>query len=132
LGRIASNLGLAGGTQIQYVDPTAFKIPQNVSTVPLTYQFLIGNSPRTRAFNLQAPGSQTLNAALHRSFPIREGIAFVFEADCLNVWNKVQIGSPVVGSSYNAATDVATGNFGTVSGISNSPRDWQFAGHINF
>jgi hypothetical protein len=132
LGRIASNLGLAGGTPIKYIDYNAFKIPTDVSTVTgqTTHQYLLGNAPRTRVYNMQNPGSQTLNAALHRSFPIHEGIAFVFEADCLNVWNKVQISGP--GGGWSATASSTTSTFGEVTGISNSPRDWQFAGHINF
>ena len=131
-GRIASNLGLAGGTQIKYLDPTVFKIPTDVSAVPgqTTHQYLIGNAPRTRAFNLQAPGSQSLNAALHRSFALREGMSVVFEADCLNVWNKVQFSAPGAGWSATAAQTSST--YGEISGIANSPRDWQFAGHFNF
>jgi len=142
LGRIASNLGLAGGTPIKYIDYTAFKTPTDVSTVSgqTTHQYLIGNAPRTRVYNLQNPGSQNLNASLHRSFPIREGISFVFEADCINVWNKVQISGP--GGGWSAATNTnsppttgagaTSSTYGEVTGISNSPRDWQFAGHLNF
>jgi len=131
LGRIASNLGLAGGTPIKYVDPNIFKTPTDVSAVPgSTHQYLIGNAPRTRVYNLQNPGSQNLNAALHRSFPIREGISFLFEADCFNVWNKVQIGGP--GGGWSATASSTTSTFGEVTTISNSPRDWMFAGHVNF
>jgi hypothetical protein len=132
LGRIASNLGLTGGTPIKYIDSTAFKTPTDVSTVTgqTTHQYLIGNAPRTRVYNLQNPGSQSLNAALHRSFPIHEGIAFVFEADCFNVWNKVQMSGP--GGGWSATAGSTTSTFGEVTGIANAARDWQFAGHINF
>ena len=135
-GTVAGNLGLAGGSVRQYLDPTKFKPAANISPIQPTPTsagvpiYLLGNAPRTRAFDLVGPGSQTLNAAVHRSFPIREGFTFVFEADCLNVWNKVQISGPGGGWSATAASTSST--FGEVTGISNSPRDWQFAGHINF
>jgi Carboxypeptidase regulatory-like domain/TonB dependent receptor len=131
-GRIASNLGLAGGTPVKYIDYNAFKIPTDISTVPgqTTHQYLIGNAPRTRAFNLLQPGSQNLNMALHRSFAIREGMAITFEADCINVWNKVQMGGP--GGGWSATASATSSTYGEVTGISNSPRDWQFAGHFSF
>jgi hypothetical protein len=45
-------------------------------------------------------------------------------ADCLNTWNKVQFSGP--------AANFGASNFGQISGIANTPRDFQFAGHINF
>jgi hypothetical protein len=57
-------------------------------------------------------------------------MSFTFEADCLNVWNKVQISGP--GGGWSATASSTTSTFGEVTGISNSPRDWQFAGHFNF
>jgi len=132
LGRIASNLGIAGGTPIKYVDPTVFKTPTDVSAVAgqTTHQYLIGNAPRVRAFNVQNPGNQQFNAAVHRSFPIREGMAFVFEADCINVWNKVQMAGPGAGWSVTAAQTSST--YGEVTTVSSTARDWQLAAHINF
>jgi hypothetical protein len=48
----------------------------------------------------------------------------VFEVDCLNTWNKVLMGSP--NATFGSSA------FGTIAGIANTPRDWQFAGHLNF
>jgi hypothetical protein len=117
-GTIFANLGSSG---YPYIDAGAFSAPAKTSTG----LFLLGNAPRTRPLNLNNPGSQDIDAALRRSFPLpRDFGTLVFEADCLNAWNKVQFGGP--GASFGSAT------FGTISGVSNSPRDWQFAGHINF
>jgi hypothetical protein len=116
-----SNLG-----NISYIDKNAFAAPQNVSTVS-TAQYLIGNSPRTSAYGLRNPAFWDLDTGLRRSFPIfKEGIQFVFEADCLNTWNNVVFGSP--NATYGSSA------FGTISGLASSyaPRDFQFAGHINF
>ena len=129
-----ANLG-----KVAYVDVNAFTSPISVSTAPnctpgasnqpsnCNPAYLIGNAPRTAPLNLRQPGTENLNAGLRRSFPLgAESRTFVFEADCLNVWNKVTFGGPS-GTWANGST-----TFGTVSGVSNSARDWQFAGHINF
>jgi hypothetical protein len=120
-GTVFSNL-----SNVRYIDSTKFATPQNVSTVSGSPIYLIGNAPRTQALNLRNPGTQDLDARLSRTFPIHESINFVFEVDCLNVWNKVTFGAPV--ATYGAA------NFGEITGISTTflPRDFQFAGHINF
>jgi hypothetical protein len=120
------NLGIGSGcTSIKYVDVGAFAQPQNVSTTS-TAQYLIGNAPRNDAYGLRNPYSWDIDAGLRRTFPIHENLNFVFEADCLNTTNKVVFGSPSA-TWANAST-----SFGQITGVSNSPRDWQFAGHINF
>jgi hypothetical protein len=118
----AANLG-----KMQYIDPTAFATPSNVSSVS-TPQYLIGNAPRTKPLNLNNPGTWDIDSGLRRTFPIHERLNFVFEADCLNTTNHVTFSGPNVNWSQGSTS------FGTVGGIANSPapRDWQFAGHINF
>jgi Carboxypeptidase regulatory-like domain len=117
-GTIASNLG-----KVPYVDSTAFKTPANISTLS-TQQYLIGNAPRTRPWNLNNPGTQNIDTSVRRSFSLPREMALVFEVDCLNTWNKVTFSAPA--ATFGAAT------FGTIAGIANSPRDFQFAGHFNF
>ncbi|MGH9606600.1 MAG: TonB-dependent receptor [Terracidiphilus sp.] len=118
---------------VQYIDPTAFKGPQDVSptgSLPGTKhiaQYLIGNAPVAAPYNLWNPGNWDLDMGLHRTFPLHwEGTQFIFEADCVNALNHVVFGGP------NATWSQGSTSFGTVSGIANSPRDWQFAGHISF
>jgi hypothetical protein len=125
-GFTACNLGIGSGCQkIAYVDVNAFTTPQNISTSS-TAQYLIGNAPRTKALNLNNPGSQDIDAGLRRSFPLHfENTQFVFEANCTNVWNKVTFGGP------SASWGAGSSTFGTV-GSAGGARDWQFAGHINF
>ena len=122
------NIGIgAGCTAISYVNPAAFQQPGDLSTVAGTHQYLIGNAPRTAPYQLRNPGTENLNASIRRSFPLSHEAVFVFEADCTNVWNKVTFGGPSGGWSAGSAT------FGQVTGTGGSgPRDWQFAGHINF
>jgi hypothetical protein len=122
--------------KVQFIDPGAFKAPENVSTAsgcsPTSScgspQYLIGNAPRTRAYDLTGPGNWDWDAGLRRTFPIHENLDFVFEADCVNVWNHVNFSVP---SSTNLNWSASSTSFGTVTGASNN-RDWQFAGHINF
>lgn len=114
--------------KVQYIDPTAFATPQNVSTVS-TPQYLIGNAPRTAPYGIRNPHFWELDSGVRRAFPLHgEGKEFVFEADCLNTWNNVVFGGP--SGSWSSGSTA----FGAVTGLaSNSnPRDWQFAGHINF
>ncbi|MFZ1940058.1 MAG: carboxypeptidase regulatory-like domain-containing protein [Terracidiphilus sp.] len=112
--------------KVQYVDPTAFATPQNVSSIS-TAQYLIGNAPRTAPYGVRNPNSWDLDTGLRRSFPLHwESAEFVFEADCLNTWNNVLFSNPTATWSSGSTS------FGTVNGIGNNPRDWQFAGHINF
>jgi len=129
-GTTACNIGIPqlGGTctAVPYFDVNAFKTPTNVSTVT-TAQYLIGNAPRTHALNLNNPGSQNLDAAVKRSFPLYHEMALTFEADCSNVWNKVTFSTP------SGAWTPGSTTFGTIGGsIASSPRAWQFAGRLSF
>jgi hypothetical protein len=126
-GTTACNLGIGPGcTAIKYVDSTQFKNAANISATSSPI-YLIGNAPRTAPLTLRNPGNQDFDASVRRTFPIyKDRASFVFEADCINVWNKVTFNGP-------AATFGAS-SFGTISGVSSSPgnRDFQFAGHLNF
>ena len=123
-GTVKSNLGT-----IPYVNVNAFSTPQDISNVS-TQQYLIGNAPRTRALNLNNPGSQNLDASLRRSFSLPKEVAFVFELDCLNVWNKVTFDGPNV-NGKNAWAPGSTA-FGEITGASGNARDFQLAAHLNF
>jgi hypothetical protein len=118
-------LGQTGCTKIQYLTPSGFSTPQNISTVSGQAQYLIGNAPRTLPYGVRNPYTWNVDSGLRRTFPIKESLAFVFEADCLNVWNHVTFGSPSASWASGSST------FGTISSASGN-RDWQFAGHLNF
>jgi hypothetical protein len=126
-GTTACNIGIGPGcTAIKYLDSTQFKNAANISATSAPI-YLIGNSPRTRPLNLVNPGNQDFDASIRRSFALpKEFGTFVFEADCINVWNKVTFSGP--GATFGASS------FGTITSVSGSPgsRDFQFAGHINF
>jgi hypothetical protein len=126
-GTSACNLGIGPGcTAIPYVDSKQFKNASNISTTSSPI-YLIGNAPRTAPLTLRGPGNQDLDAALRRSFNLPKDIGtFVFEVDCINVWNKVVFSNP--------AQTFGNSNFGQISSVSGTPgsRDFQFAGHFNF
>jgi hypothetical protein len=127
-GTTACNLGIGPGcVPIQYIDPNAFQTPANVSTSS-TPQYLIGNAPRTRALNLNNPGTQDIDTSLRRSFSLPRETSFVIEVDCLNTWNKVTFAPP------NQSWAAGSTTFGTITGLASnsSPRDFQFAAHFKF
>ena len=120
------NLGIGTGCKpVPYIDSTAFSTPQNVSTTS-TAQYLIGNAPRTLAYGMRNPGTWDLDTGVRRTFQIHESVSFVFEADAPNTWNHVTFSGP------NTTWSSGSTSFGTIGGIANSPRDFQFAGHFNF
>jgi Carboxypeptidase regulatory-like domain len=126
-GTSACNLSIGPNCKaITYIDSTKFKNAANVSPTSSPI-YLIGNAPRTAPLTLRSPGNQDLDAALRRSFNLPKEIAtFVFEVDCINVWNKTTFSAP--NSTFGNAA------FGQIGGVSGTPgsRDFQFAGHINF
>jgi hypothetical protein len=118
----------ANANNIKYIDINAFQTPQDISATPgSSHQYLIGNAPRTRAFNIVGPGNQNINASVRRSFAIHENLAFIFQADCTNLWNKMVFGNPVSGWSTSS-----TSTFGEVGPPSTSPRDFQLSAHLSF
>jgi len=121
-----AKLGVTCPAKIQYLDPTGFSQPNDVTGVSGQSQFLLGNAPRSLPYGVRNPYTWNVDSGLRRSFPLHwENAEFVFEADCLNVWNHVTFGNPSASWS-NAST-----SFGNVTSASGN-RDWQFAGHINF
>ena len=132
------NIGVGTGcTANNYITPTAFAQPADISTISGTHQYLIGNEPRSAPLNLRNPGTENLNASIQRSFPIYgDRAVFIFQADCTNVWNKVTFGGPNGSWGQTSAAGVTpivyAATFGQVTSASGNPRDWQFSGHINF
>jgi hypothetical protein len=123
--RSACALGVGTGcVATQYFDPAGFKAAANVA--PVGTVNLLGNAPRTAAYGLTNPGAQNIDTALRRSFKVREWVTLQVEADCLNTWNHTIFASASPTWAANSAS------FGTVTSVSNNPRDFQFAGHINF
>lgn len=87
-------------------------------------QYQIGDVSRTAPYGLFGPGGYEIDAGLRRRFPIKDQMNFVFEAEAFNVMNNVNFGG--------VNTNTSDSNFGTVSSQTNTSRDWQFSGKLNF
>ena len=120
--------GLTTGTlgSKQYLDPNAFVAPGLYGTATNSLN-KIGTAPRTAPYGLHAPGKYNLDIGLHRTFNITpERVRFVFEANGLNITN------------HDIKTNIATAwspgstTFGTFTGATANPRDFQFAGRVRF
>jgi hypothetical protein len=124
-GHTACNLGVGSGcTAIKYLTQNAFQLPRSISPISSLPITLLGNAPRTRAYGLVGPVSVSFDAALRRTFVIHDSINFQFEATAANVLNHTNFGAPNQTSGSSS--------FGAVTSVSNSPRSFQFAGHLNF
>ena len=129
-GNPRSNGGRYRRFNVQYINPAAFIAPQAFpsSATTLTSQYTeIGNAPRTAPYGLRNPYSWDDDISLKRSFPIfRDRVKFIAEVDCLNVANHANLSNPSTTWASGSTT------FGVVTGAAATPRDFQFAGHINF
>lgn len=134
-GNWGDGLATTGLGSVQYIDSSAFASPTDVSTAPgcpgskCVSQYLIGSAPRTGALGLIGPGNWNWDAGLRRTFPIHDRLNFVFEADCIDLWNHVNFRAP--SSSNLVWSPKSSSSFGSVTSAEGN-RDWQFAGHINF
>jgi hypothetical protein len=110
---------------IQYINPAAFV------EVPAPY---IGNVARTAPDGLRGPGNYDIDASLRRTFNIWKGgrVKFVLDASVFNAVNHVWFGSPASTADGSIGSSVGSSSLGTVAGQANNPRQFQFAGHINF
>ncbi len=56
--------------KIQYLDPTGFAAPANLSTVGTAHLIPIGNAPRTLAYGARNPYTWNVDSGLRRTFPL--------------------------------------------------------------
>jgi hypothetical protein len=123
-GRTAANLG-----KVSYFNLGAFSAPASVNPnagAKITKLNLIGNAPRTGAFDLRNPPQWNIDSGLRRSIPIYHEMAFVIEVDAFNTLNHTLFSNP------NASWSATSTSFGTIASASNKPRSFELAGHINF
>jgi hypothetical protein len=118
----------ASNATTQYLNSAAFQQPTNVGTAASPV-YLVGTAPRTRALNLNSPGSYDLDMGVKRSFDLgSERFKFIFEANCLNVTNAHSIAT----NGINTAWTPGSTTFGRITGYTATSRDFQLAGHVNF
>jgi hypothetical protein len=127
---------------IQYINPAAFALTGTGGS--LTNPYVIGSVTRTAPYGLRGPGNYNIDASVRRTFNLwsRENVKFVFEANAFNALNHVWFGSTStnatgsIGQSLTTVTPNTSAStastFGTVAGQANTPRVFQFAGHITF
>jgi len=130
--------GMSTSTAPRYIDVNGFVL------VP---KYMIGNVPNYAPYNLRTAKSTNINMAVQRTFPVWRGSQFMLRGEVFNLTNHVQFGAPSVSwpSDCGYATTVVdfgqgggtctlspSDTFGQVSSQSNSSRDWQLSGKINF
>jgi hypothetical protein len=128
-------------SSIQYINPSAFlQTGSFVNTSTCTAGTtactgeVLGDLARTAPYGLRGPNNYNIDATVRRTFDIwKDGrVKFVFEASAFNVVNHVWFGSTAATADGSIGSSVGSSSLGTVAGQANNPRQWQFAGHINF
>jgi hypothetical protein len=89
----------------------------NVSTFSQPAPFTFGNVTRTLP-NVRAPGTQNIDFSLFKNFHLLENLSMQVRAEAFNLLNQVVFSAPNV--------VLSSGQFGVISGQSNSPRTIQF------
>jgi len=125
---------------IQYINPAAFSATSatiNTSCTASTSActgMVLGNAARTAPDGLRGPGNYNIDASLRRTFDLwkSENVKFIFEASVFNAVNHVWFGSPSSTADGSIGSVTGSSSLGVVAGQANNPRQWQFAGHINF
>ena len=130
----------------QYINPAAFVMgPGNAGTSNVVNPnctagtgactgMVLGNVSRTAPYGLRGPGNNNIDAALRRTFDLwkKENVKFIFEASVFNAVNHVWFGSASSTADGSIGTTTGSDSLGVIAGQANNPRQWQFAGHINF
>jgi hypothetical protein len=104
-------LGGAGPGQ-KFFDPASFSTPA---------QNTLGNAGRNI---IEGPGIANVDAALHREFPIREGLTLALRAESFNLSNTPHYNNP----NGNAQSP----QFGEINGAQQDQRQYQFALTLRF
>jgi hypothetical protein len=97
----------------------------NPESLQLPTPYTLGNAPRAEA-SIRDPGSFQVNASVNKVFPLplREGMTFELRLEANNAFNHPTFGTP--------DQSIDDPNFGVINYTSNSPRQVQLAGKINF
>ncbi|MGA2672513.1 MAG: TonB-dependent receptor [Terracidiphilus sp.] len=115
---------------IQYINPAAFVQTGSFTSNP----YVLGDVARTAPYGLRGPGNYNIDGSVRRTFDLwnKENVKFVLEANVFNALNHVWFGSTSSNATGSIGQVVGNTSLGTVAGQANNPRQWQFAGHINF
>jgi hypothetical protein len=152
-GRVNGSYGKSPGfttattfTTQPYLNPNAFAVATNaaVGTTSPTWTggpvvsngqlvgagsgpalYVPGNASRVAALNLWGPSLFNLDLGLKRTFPIYEQVKLQFEVDALNALNHVVFAAP------NAVVNAGS-NFGELTSVANTARDFQLSARIQW
>jgi hypothetical protein len=119
-----------------YINPAAFMAPSTYAPTTPGTTFTagiskIGNAPRTAPYGLRNPYTWHQDASLRRSFNLgTPRVKFIAQVDVTNIFNHATLSNPT--AAWGLPGSAAYNAFGTITGASATPRDFQFAGHINF
>lgn len=112
-------------SKTQYINPAAFEEVGGTT---------LGDVARTAPDGLRGPGNYNIDSSLRRTFSLwKDGrVKFDFDASVFNAFNHVWFGSPASTADGSIGSTVGSSGLGVISGQSNNPRQFQFAGHFNF
>jgi hypothetical protein len=127
-------------SSIQYINSAAFTNasayanPNCSASGTACNGMVLGNLARTAAYGLRGPGNYDIDGDLRRTFDLwKDGrVKFVFEASVFNAVNHVWFGSSASTADGSIGSTTGSSSLGVITGQANSPRQWQFAGHITF
>jgi len=84
-----------------------------------------------RGNQIYGPGWYDFNLSTHKQFVIHENLNVEIVAEAFNVFNHAEMNNPAV-SGYTKPNESLTSGWGTITGIRNGPRTWEFAAKFNF
>jgi len=89
----------------------------------------LGNEGRT--IRLYGPSAWNVDAALSRTFPLKEKLKIDFRLEAFNLFNHARFGNPNTSPSSNPNTTINNSNFGKIT-AAQDPRIMQAALKLNF
>jgi hypothetical protein len=113
-GAISPNEVPGGQSRDLWFNPAAYG-------VPALYRF--GNAGRN---SLRGPGLFTADWALHKAFPIREGMNLTFRWEVFNAFNRTNLANP------NGAVDAGEGSAGVITSLFSPMRQMQLGLRLAF
>lgn len=117
----ASRANYVGGAAALPASERTFNRWFNTAAFATPPNFVFGNS----GINiLDGPGFAMVDAALQKSFPIRERVSLQFRGEASNLLNRVNLGMP--------SATLGAGNFGTIRTLNGDARNLQLALRVQF
>ena len=111
-----------------YFNSTAFTAPAQAVQTNGQLDF----SPLGRRANqILGPGWYNFDMSTHKQLLIHEKMNVEIVAEAFNVFNHAEMSNPTV-TGYTKPSESTLSGWGTITGIRNGPRTWEFAAKFNF